>query len=301
MDRQTETRHPEGVAAGRDDPALRARRVQHLRRAAIVLPEHRRPRHRVHADSRAGDGALRRRRRARRGTDRARLGRGARGDDRRRVRRRRARGSGLREAELRQGALGAGRARGFALPVGRRISRARPSPPSWSARPKPTSSGRGSTSRWSSPGARPRSSRRCSPTRSSKSPRPARRCAPTASGSSTRSSNPTPSSSPTPRRMADAWKATKLDNIALLLKAAIEAHGRVGIMLNVRRARARPDPGAAARAPAADDLAAQRSRLGRGQHDHRGTHGPGSDSTPEGGQRPGHRRIPAQQDRHVIR
>ena len=36
--------------------------------------------------------------------------------------------------------------------------------------------------------------------------------------------------------MADAWKATKLDNIALLLKAAIEAHGRVGIMLNVRRA-----------------------------------------------------------------
>jgi ATP phosphoribosyltransferase len=35
--------------------------------------------------------------------------------------------------------------------------------------------------------------------------------------------------------MADTWKATKLDNIALLLKAAIEAQGRVGIMLNVRR------------------------------------------------------------------
>ena len=39
-----------------------------------------------------------------------------------------------------------------------------------------------------------------------------------------------------PKAMADAWKATKLDNIALLLKAAIEAHGRVGIMLNVQRA-----------------------------------------------------------------
>jgi len=39
-----------------------------------------------------------------------------------------------------------------------------------------------------------------------------------------------------PDAMADAWKATKLDNVALLLKAAIEAHGRVGIMLNVRRA-----------------------------------------------------------------
>ncbi len=37
------------------------------------------------------------------------------------------------------------------------------------------------------------------------------------------------------RAMADGWKRTKLDNIALLLRAAIEAQGRVGIMLNVRR------------------------------------------------------------------
>jgi len=35
--------------------------------------------------------------------------------------------------------------------------------------------------------------------------------------------------------LADARKRTKLDNIALLLKAAIEAQGRVGLMLNVRR------------------------------------------------------------------
>jgi ATP phosphoribosyltransferase len=35
--------------------------------------------------------------------------------------------------------------------------------------------------------------------------------------------------------LGDPWKRTKLDNIALLLKAAIEAHGRVGLMLNVRR------------------------------------------------------------------
>ena len=33
----------------------------------------------------------------------------------------------------------------------------------------------------------------------------------------------------------DGWKATKLDNLSTLLKAAIEAQGRVGIMLNVRR------------------------------------------------------------------
>jgi ATP phosphoribosyltransferase len=36
--------------------------------------------------------------------------------------------------------------------------------------------------------------------------------------------------------LADAWKRTKIENVALLLKAAIEAQGRVGLMLNVRRA-----------------------------------------------------------------
>lgn len=36
--------------------------------------------------------------------------------------------------------------------------------------------------------------------------------------------------------IADAWKKTKIENIALLLKAAIEAQGRVGLMLNVPRA-----------------------------------------------------------------
>jgi ATP phosphoribosyltransferase len=35
--------------------------------------------------------------------------------------------------------------------------------------------------------------------------------------------------------LADSWKKSKLENVALLLKAAIEAHGRVGLMLNVRR------------------------------------------------------------------
>jgi ATP phosphoribosyltransferase len=35
--------------------------------------------------------------------------------------------------------------------------------------------------------------------------------------------------------MTDSWKRSKLENIALLLKAAIEAQGRVGLMLNVRR------------------------------------------------------------------
>ena len=37
------------------------------------------------------------------------------------------------------------------------------------------------------------------------------------------------------RAMTDDWKRTKIENIALLLKAAIEAQGRVGLMLNVRQ------------------------------------------------------------------
>ena len=35
--------------------------------------------------------------------------------------------------------------------------------------------------------------------------------------------------------LADRWKRTKIENVALLLRAAIEAQGRVGLMLNVRR------------------------------------------------------------------
>jgi ATP phosphoribosyltransferase len=37
-----------------------------------------------------------------------------------------------------------------------------------------------------------------------------------------------------PAVLEDEWKKTKVDNIALLLRAAIEAQGRVGIMLNVQ-------------------------------------------------------------------
>jgi ATP phosphoribosyltransferase len=36
--------------------------------------------------------------------------------------------------------------------------------------------------------------------------------------------------------LEDRWKATKVANIALLLRAAMEAQGRVGLMLNVRQA-----------------------------------------------------------------
>jgi ATP phosphoribosyltransferase len=38
-----------------------------------------------------------------------------------------------------------------------------------------------------------------------------------------------------PQAARDTWKQTKIENIALLLRAAIQAQGRVGLMLNVRR------------------------------------------------------------------
>ena len=37
------------------------------------------------------------------------------------------------------------------------------------------------------------------------------------------------------KALGDPWKRTKLENIALLLRAAIEAQGKVGLMLNVKR------------------------------------------------------------------
>jgi ATP phosphoribosyltransferase len=37
------------------------------------------------------------------------------------------------------------------------------------------------------------------------------------------------------KAVADAWKKTKIDNLSLLLRAAIEAQGRVGLMLNAKK------------------------------------------------------------------
>ncbi len=105
-----QARHSEGLAPGRDGPALRPGGVQHLRQSPVLLPGHRRPGDRVHAHPGAGDGPLRRRRRARRRPDRARLGRRAGRGERPRPGRARGRPR-LRQAELRQGPMGAGRAR----------------------------------------------------------------------------------------------------------------------------------------------------------------------------------------------
>ena len=97
--------------------------------------------------------------------------------------------------------------------------------------------------------------------------------------------------------LADPGKRTKLENIALLLKAAIEAQGRVGLMLNVRRV----DLGRVlALLPALQRptiSALSDDEWVGGEHDHRRTYGARPHPEAEGRGRAGHRRIPAQQDR----
>ena len=85
-----------------------------------------------------------------------------------------------------------------------------------------------------------------------------------------------------PAAWADAWKTTKIENIALLLRAAIEAQGRVGLMLNVKReglARLL-ELVPALRRPTVSSLSDE--RLGGGQHRHRGAHGARPDAATQG-------------------
>ena len=156
----------------------------------------------------------------------ARSGRGRRADRR----------SRLREAELRPREVGARRPGGLAVSDAAG-SRGQDGRDRAGARDRGVlRAARRHVSTSSSRGARPKSSRRCSPTRSSKSPRPDRRCAPIACASSTRCMESNTQLIANPAALDDDWKRTKIENLALLLRAAIEAQGRVGLMLNVERA-----------------------------------------------------------------
>ena len=108
--RETEARHSQRQPRKRDHRSVSPRRLQHHHQLAFLFSRHRRSRNRMHDDPRAGNGALRRRRRAGRRTHRPRLDRRERSQGARRRR------SDLRQAELRQSALGAGGARSVAVP-----------------------------------------------------------------------------------------------------------------------------------------------------------------------------------------
>ena len=98
--------------------------------------------------------------------------------------------------------------------------------------------------------------------------------------------------------LADPWKREKIDQIALMLRGAIDAQSQVGLMLNVKRA----DLDACSRAAGtqfADHFAVERFGVGCGEHHRRRAHGPRCDSAPEGGAGNGHCRVSAEQGRAV--
>ena len=101
--------------------------------------------------------------------------------------------------------------------------------------------------------------------------------------------------------MADAWKRTKIENIALLLKAAIEAQGRVGLMLNVRSVDLEKVLALlpALQRPTVSSLSDPQWVAVNTILEEKTVRD--SDSPAESRRRPGHRRVPAEQDCRVTR
>jgi ATP phosphoribosyltransferase len=101
--------------------------------------------------------------------------------------------------------------------------------------------------------------------------------------------------------LADPWKREKIDNLSTLLRAAIEAHGRVGLMLNVRRPDLERVLGLlpALQRPTVSPLSEDAWVAVNTIIEERTVR----ELIPrlKGRTRPGHRRIPAQQDRVVMR
>ena len=79
----------------------------------------------------------------------------------------------------------------------------------------------------------------------------------------------------TPRLIANAtawkddWKRKKIENITLMLRGAIAAEGKVGVMMNVPETHLGDVLSGPAGASKADRVVACQRRLGGGQHDHR--------------------------------
>ena len=110
----------------------------------------------------------------------------------------------------------------------------------------------------------------------------ARRCAPTGCASSTPCSSRTRSSSPTRARSTDEWKRDEAREHRAAAEGGDRGAGPRRDHAERAPRRSRRGARAAAGAAAADDLAAQRRRVGRGQHDHRGAHGARSDPAAQG-------------------
>ena len=95
--------------------------------------------------------------------------------------------------------------------------------------------------------------------------------------------------------LADAWKSEKIDQIALMLRGAIDAQSQVGLMLNVQRADLEAVLGVlpALNSPTISQL--EQFGVGGGEHDRGGKHRAGCDSEAEGCAGDRHRRVSAEQ------
>ena len=101
--------------------------------------------------------------------------------------------------------------------------------------------------------------------------------------------------------LADAWKRQKIDQIATMLRGAIDAQAQVGLMLNVKRDDLRGGAGGAAGVELADGFAVERFRVGGGEHDRRRARGARRDSAAESGGRRRHCGVSAEQGCAVTR
>ena len=98
----------------------------------------------------------------------------------------------------------------------------------------------------------------------------------------------------------DPWKRRKLEDMRMLLEGAINALGKVGLMLNVEKANL---DAVLAVLPALKNPTishSERRRLAGGEHDSRRVHRAHHHSAPEGSRRAGHRRISVEQNRNVM-
>ena len=171
----------------------------------------------------------------------------AQGRDRRRL--------DLRQAELRQSALGAGRAGVVAVPIGQGSAKAKSSRPNWSPRPSGISKRNGVTAKvefsWGATEVKP--------------PELADAIVEvTETGSSLRANKlrivETVMESNTQlianvNSWKDSWKRRKLEDMRMLLEGAINALGKVGLMLNVEKKNLRKRAERAACAEETDHIA----------------------------------------------
>ena len=99
--------------------------------------------------------------------------------------------------------------------------------------------------------------------------------------------------------LADPGKQQKIDQIALMLRGAIDAQAQIGLMLNVKRGDLDGGAGRASGVEFADHFAVERLGVGCGQHDPRGARGARRDPAIESCTRSGNCRVSAEQGRVV--